>query len=123
MLTPFYSIRLKNIILQDPRCDLFPTEVSCNFKQGSSGGAVDTYSYLCILQNNVINQTLFIVLWVWWLFSLCFSVLQSFHRVVCALCPCYGLPIPIKKVFHGITLTTAEVCIIFLVAKATKPLG
>jgi len=50
----------------DPKCNLFPTLVSCNVQTGAIDGNVDTKNILCLLSNNLFNQYYFLILWWWW---------------------------------------------------------
>ena len=62
-------------------CNLFPTEVACNYCTGSIGGGCnDKNSIICILSNNLFNQYFFLILWFWWVFLLFISILGLFYR-------------------------------------------
>jgi len=66
----------------NPMCNLFPTEVACNYCTGAIGGGCgDKASHLCILSNNLFNQYFFLVLWFWWILLLVISVLGLTYRL------------------------------------------
>jgi len=64
-----------------PRCNLFPTEVSCNVKTGGIDKGVDVDNTLCILSNNLFNQYYFIILWFWWTILLAISAGGFVYRL------------------------------------------
>ncbi len=71
----------KDMWLNDPMCEVFPTEVACKVNMGSVAGAWTSKSYLCILTNNIFNQKYFFILWIWWITLICISVVGLVFRV------------------------------------------
>merc|ERR1719419_1711205 len=65
----------------DPKCNLFPTEVSCNVKTGGIDGNADENNFLCLLSNNLFNQYYFLILWWWWVTLLALSVGGFVYRL------------------------------------------
>ena len=65
----------------DPKCNLFPTEVSCNVKTGGIDGNADENNLLCLLSNNLFNQYYFLILWWWWVTLLALSLLGVVYRL------------------------------------------
>jgi len=85
--------------LIDPKCNLFPTEVSCQVKFGALTGGTDKDNLLCILSNNIFNQYYFLVIHMWWVFLLSVSVIFLVFRVARIVIPDFS-----KRVFqfkHG----------------------
>jgi hypothetical protein len=66
----------------DPKCHLFPTEVSCSISIGSVTGSIDTQNILCLLTFNVFNQYYFLVLWWWWYVLIIISAFGLVYRSV-----------------------------------------
>merc|ERR1711963_22611 len=64
-----------------PRCNLFPTEVSCNVNTGGIDNGVDEDNTLCILSNNLFNQYYFIIIWFWWTILLAISAGGFVYRL------------------------------------------
>ena len=65
----------------NPMCNVFPTEVACNYCTGSIGGGCnDKHSHLCILSNNLFNQYFFLILWFCWVSLLTISALGLVYR-------------------------------------------
>merc|ERR1719228_58484 len=102
----------------DPKCNLFPTEVSCDFRTVSLTGQIDSKNYICILGNNVFNQHYFFVLWMWWVALLVLSFLFMIYRVA-------RLPIPTFNKFmfnrrigshSNLSLTPAQIFVLDRVA-------
>jgi len=65
----------------DPKCNLFPTEVSCNVQTGGIDGNADENNFLCLLSNNLFNQYYFLILWWWWVTLLALSVGGFVYRL------------------------------------------
>jgi len=65
----------------DPKCNLFPTEVSCNVQTGGIDGNADENNFLCLLSNNLFNQYYFLILWWWWVTLLALSLLGVVYRL------------------------------------------
>lgn len=98
------SNRVKNprtqTSINDPMCELFPTEVSCSIQIGASTGGVDKSNFLCILGNNLFNQKYFFILWVWWVFLLVVTLLGFIYRLTRIFVPGFSRYMLLRKV-HG----------------------
>lgn len=68
--------------LAHPACHIFPTEVNCRFKASSVTGHIDEKNFLCILTNNLFNQIFFFVLWIYWVFTICISLIGLLFRIL-----------------------------------------
>jgi len=87
-------------ILNDPMCELFPTEVACNINIGSTTGAIDRTNFLCILGNNLFNQKYFFMLWLWWVLLLFVSLLGIFFRWARIVVPSFSRYLLNRRI-HG----------------------
>jgi len=77
--------------MPNPMCNLFPTEVACNWCTGSIGGGCnDRRSTLCILSNNLFNQYYFLFLWWWWAFLLTISCIGLLYRALQMFIPSFS---------------------------------
>jgi len=65
----------------DPKCNLFPTLVSCNVKSGGIDGNADESNILCLLSNNLFNQYYFLILWWWWVALMLLSAVGLVYRL------------------------------------------
>lgn len=49
----------------DPMCEVFPKQVACYYSRYGLGGGRDSRSGVCILGLNMINDKVFLLIWVW----------------------------------------------------------
>jgi len=74
----------------NPMCNVFPTVVSCTIKTFSVvKGAADTKNNICILGRNILNQQIFLVLWVWFMILFSATVCQIIYRLITLFVPSY----------------------------------
>jgi len=74
----------------NPMCNVFPTVVSCTIKTFSVvKGAADTKNNICILGRNILNQQIFLVLWVWFMILFSATVCQIIYRLITLCVPSY----------------------------------
>jgi len=72
----------------NPMCSVFPTVVSCTIKTYSVVDDVDdTKNTICMLGQNIMNQKIFLVLWVWFTILWCVTVCQIIYRVITIFVP------------------------------------
>lgn len=93
------------------KCNLFPTEIACTFKQGGIAGVADVKDHLCILSNNLFNQYYFAVLWFWWVFLLiisCFAVVYRISRLFVPAFNAWVVQVIVNKEMDGINLNSWE---------------
>jgi len=50
----------------NPMCETFPRIASCDYMRFGSGGGQEVKNAICILGLNMINDKIFLVLWVWY---------------------------------------------------------
>lgn len=85
--------------LPDPKCNIFPTEVSCDVKSGAITGTADSKNLLCILSNNIFNQHYFFFVWIWWVVLLAISGIALVFRVARIAIP--GFSTRVFRFRHG----------------------
>ena len=73
-----YYWKMNDQTLENPMCNTFPTKVSCNVVTGDSSGASKTYNTMCILNQNIINEKIFLFLWFWFVAMFIFLAIQIF---------------------------------------------
>ena len=72
----------------NPMCSVFPTVVSCTAKTyGVVDSSADTENTICVLGQNIMNQKIFLVLWVWFTILWCVTVCQIIYRVITIFVP------------------------------------
>ena len=59
-------------------CEVFPKMAACRYHRYGMGGEIDNRSAICILGLNIINDKIFILIWIWF----CVLVLIGSLRVV-----------------------------------------
>jgi len=81
---------MMNDVTVNPMCNVFPTVVSCTIKTFSVvQGAADTKNNICILGRNILNQQIFLVLWVWFMILFSATVCQIIYRLITLFVPSY----------------------------------
>ena len=67
--------------LVDPMCEVFPKMAACKYHRYGMGGREDTRHAICILGLNMINDKVFIVLWLWHCFIVTVGIFRIFTRL------------------------------------------
>ena len=49
----------------NPMCELFPKQVACYYSRYGMGGGLDSRHAMCILGQNMMNDKVFLLIWVW----------------------------------------------------------
>lgn len=62
----------------DPMCEVFPKFAACRYHRYGMGGNIETRSAICILALNMINDKVFVLIWIWF----CVLVFIGSLRVV-----------------------------------------
>lgn len=73
-MEPEERIRLD---LVDPMCEVFPKMAACRYHRYGMGGREDNRHAICILGLNMINDKVFVIIWIWH----CFIVLVGSMRI------------------------------------------
>lgn len=64
-------------------CEMvFPKAGKCSYKSFGPSGSVQTFDALCLLPLNILNQKLFIIVWVWYIVQLAIAVLNLLYWIV-----------------------------------------
>ena len=54
--------------LLDPMCELFPKQVGCYYARYGMGGGRDSRHAMCVLGHNMVNDKVFLLVWIWYCF-------------------------------------------------------
>jgi len=76
----------------NPMCEIFPKVAVCNYQRYGRGGGQETKNSICILSLNIINDKIFIVLWVWHCTLLLAGAIRlttRFFQVSCSCVRCF----------------------------------
>ncbi|RWS28271.1 Innexin inx2-like protein [Leptotrombidium deliense] len=85
---------------RDPLMKIFPRQVKCTFEKYGFSGTLEKIDSLCLLPQNAVNEKIFLILWVWYVFLLIIAtfvlitratyVLPYFrHKLLIRNAPCY----------------------------------
>jgi len=71
----------RDLMLRNPLCAVFPTEVSCNIPNVGAAGNEQAHNGLCVLTQNIINEKMYLAMWFWFIFMIVVNTLHTFYRV------------------------------------------
>jgi len=66
----------------DPLNSVFPKVAKCTFHQYGPSGTIQEVDGLCILSLNIINEKIYIMLWLWFVFLSTVSAMQLVWRIL-----------------------------------------
>lgn len=69
---------MPNVI--NPMCEVFPKVAGCNYHRYGMGGNVDSRAAICILGLNMINDKVFILVWIWHCLLVFMGCMRIFTR-------------------------------------------
>jgi hypothetical protein len=62
---------------------VFPKVAKCQFNRHGPGGDINNHDALCLLPLNILNEKLFLLLWVWLIFLFICSIMLLLYRALC----------------------------------------
>jgi len=71
----------RDLMLRNPLCAVFPTEVSCNIPNVGAAGNEQAHNGLCVLTQNIINEKMYLAMWFWFVFMIIIQTFHTFYRV------------------------------------------
>ena len=74
---------------RDPMCSIFPTIVNCQTSFFSVIELKEERSKICILGQNILNQKIYFLLWLWFMVLFSTSVIIIINRIMCVFSPAY----------------------------------
>ena len=63
-------------------CEVFPKVAACNYKRYGMGGREDGRNAICILGLNMINDKVFVLVWVWHCLLVIMGVVRVLTRTI-----------------------------------------
>jgi len=79
----YYSVIPEERVRQsmtDPSCELFPKMAACHYHRYGMGGREDDRHAICILGLNMINDKVFVLIWLWHCFIVFMGVVRLLTR-------------------------------------------
>lgn len=67
---------------KNPFSTVFPKTTKCQYKNYGPSGTVQIHDFLCILPLNVLNEKLYLVLWLWLIIVAVLSFLMVLYRLL-----------------------------------------
>jgi len=71
----------------DPMGDVFPKVSMCAFDKYATGGSKMKVENMCVLSLNIINDKVYLLMWIWLWFLLAVTALNVFYRIVIVVTP------------------------------------
>lgn len=67
---------------EDPFSEVFPKTTKCKYRNYGPSGSLRTYDFLCVLPLNVLNEKIYLVLWLWMIIVAVLSFLVVLFRLL-----------------------------------------
>jgi hypothetical protein len=64
----------------NPMCEVFPKQAACRYYRYGMGGGSDNRHAMCVLNLNMINDKVFLLLWIWFIFIMFMGTIRVFTR-------------------------------------------
>jgi len=71
----------------DPMIKVFPRLTKCTFHRYGSSGDVQRHDAMCILPINIVNEKIYVFLWVWFYFLAIASLVALIYRAITIIIP------------------------------------
>jgi len=107
----------RDLMLRNPLCSVFPTEVSCNIPNIGAAGNEQAHNGLCVLTQNIINEKIYLFLWFWFMFLFTVSIFYVFYRICTLFFPQLRFMLLFKTVRHKYDEDIRK-CLDYVLAKA-----
>ncbi|XP_022174269.1 innexin inx3-like isoform X1 [Myzus persicae] len=65
----------------NPMEDIFPRLTKCNFFKYGSSGTIQNIDAMCILAQNVLNEKIYLFIWIWFLMLAIISIFTLVYRI------------------------------------------
>lgn len=71
----------------DPMNRIFPKITKCLFRKYGPSGSLENFDGMCVLPLNALNEKIYVVMWLWFVFLTILSGLCIVYRVAVVICP------------------------------------
>ncbi|XP_037803446.1 innexin shaking-B-like [Penaeus monodon] len=65
----------------DPMIEVFPRVTKCSMSMFGSSGTLQKHDFLCVLAVNVINEKIYLAMWLWFILLISLSILVFFFHL------------------------------------------
>lgn len=65
---------------------LFPKVAKCSYDSYGPSGTLQSFDALCLLPLNILNQKLFIIIWIWYIIQMITSIVNVFYWILISIC-------------------------------------
>lgn len=126
-----YGLALATYNGVNPMTAVFPKLTKCSYYKYGPSGSIQKRDAMCVLPLNIVNEKLFLFLWIWFIFLSVVSCLQLFYRALVIFIPkvrYYLLLAQTKYLYKQnaktlvTKLTYGDCFLIFLLGKNLNPI-
>eukprot|EP00091_Calanus_sinicus_P010951 TRINITY_DN2502_c0_g1_i1.p1 TRINITY_DN2502_c0_g1~~TRINITY_DN2502_c0_g1_i1.p1 ORF type:complete len:407 (+),score=75.11 TRINITY_DN2502_c0_g1_i1:99-1319(+) len=71
----------------DPMVEVFPKVTKCQFNRHGPGGDINNHDALCLLPLNIVNEKIYLVMWLWLIVLAVASSVAVLYRAACIIFP------------------------------------
>merc|ERR1719318_773867 len=71
----------------DPMAYVFPKVTKCVFKTHSINADITPHDALCVLSLNIVNEKIYLLMWLWLIALTCVSAIAVFYRMAAVMFP------------------------------------
>ncbi|RWS24294.1 innexin-like protein, partial [Leptotrombidium deliense] len=111
----------------DPLIKIFPRFVKCTFHKYGHSGTLESLDSMCFLLMNIVNEKIYVTLWFWFFFLLCFTTLVLMFRVFYVI-PYFRYQMLLSKSPSSNKIALRRLCrsvgcwfVLYFIAKNIKP--
>lgn len=61
---------------------IFPRAAKCTYEPYGPSGSIQKFDALCLLPLNILNQKLFIIVWIWYIVQMVISILNLLYWIM-----------------------------------------
>lgn len=84
---------------------IFPRAAKCTYESFGPSGSLQKFDALCLLPLNILNQKLFIIVWIWYITQFCLSILNLFYWIIVSCSSYVRIRILHQKTMNSISRT------------------
>lgn len=86
----------------DPMSYVFPRMAKCTFQSFGASGTIQIRDVMCLIATNIINEKIYLFLWVWLVFLTAFTSAWILYRILTLILPRFRLRILQARVLPSV---------------------